>query len=238
MESTLNLDSLKRKSNRAAIASLVGFVLVLSSLLYSSYKLSSLQKQISQLSSELQRLNREVDDKNKQLKEVNKQLEEAADVLGLSPHEVVFLKNHALLQSSPEGNLKELVEEKHNVEQEIGEYKALPSQKRRRSAITVKFYSREIDGNRVRNALHRLKQDHGFNTWEDEGRETVDHTNAIWVNRPDVKPEDVKLAAYYLMLFGFQIKYIGPPSSTPESARRVAADVLVVAEPKAKDEPS
>src|SRR5688572_27103792 len=122
MESSLSLGAIKRKSDRAAIASVIGFVIFLSSLLYSSSKVYSLQKRLSVLSSEL-------DEKTKRLGETNKQLEEAAGVLGLSSEEIVFLKNHASLGSSSGGNLKDLVDSKRDAEKEIREYKALPEEK-------------------------------------------------------------------------------------------------------------
>ena len=51
--------------------------------------------------------------------------------------------------------------------------------------------------------------------------------------------EDVKLVAYYLIVRGIEIKYVGPPTSKAETVKRqVPEAIIIVAEPKAKDEPS
>jgi len=116
------------------------------------------------------------------------------------------------------------------------EIKSPTAEKIRRAGISIRYYLRDSDKGRVTVALDSLHADYGFRVVPNAGqKEPNTFTNAIWINRPFVNEEDLKLVAYYLLLRGIEIKYIGPPTSKSETVKRLVPEaIIVVAEPKAK----
>jgi len=104
----------------------------------------------------------------------------------------------------------------------------------RRKNIKIRYYVRETDAGRVTQAMESLKTDYGFDAQSpDRSKEPHTYTNAIWIVKNKATAEDVKLVAFYLILRGIQVRYIGPPTSTPQRVSSGDESIWVVAEPKA-----
>lgn len=136
-------------------------------------------------------------------------------------------------------DLKTYVEESTKVNAELEKISSPTSEKARRASLLIRYYLRRKDQGRVEQAMENLSQDYGFKVQApDVQKQPNNYTNCIWIIRTDdIKVEDVQLTAYYLILQGIQIQYIGPPTSTPEKIQPSPESIWVLAEPKAKDEP-
>jgi len=78
-----------------------------------------------------------------------------------------------------------------------------PEKRDQRSQITVRYFIKDADKDKVASALQNL----GFNVLNSAAVGTT-ITNAIWFGS-DVSTEDVKLVSYTLIRAGIQIRYIG-----------------------------
>lgn len=194
----------------------------------------SLKLQISNQQETLEATKQEIQNKNDQLTKVSVAFQIPAE-------DLQNLQNYGFLANDQNAyNVQAYIEESKKATGELQNIKSIPAEKARRANVAIRYYVRQNDNGRVASALDRLKADYGFAVTPNQGqKEPNTYTNAIWLNRFDMKDEDVKLVAYYLILRGIQIKYIGPPTSKAETVRRLVPEsIVVVAEPKARDEPS
>jgi hypothetical protein len=177
------------------------------------FQITPLIKQKAQLESEVKQKNDELEKLRADLDETNEKLKKAAPLLNMSGDDVSVLKEVVpnLSQDELKGaSLNFIVEQCHKAITELQKIKSITPEKRRRSTITIRFYPREIDRDRVTKAQKALEE-HGFKfEISEKPKELTTPTNAIWLVSKDVMAEDVKLIAYNLIRFGIQVKFIGP----------------------------
>ena len=136
-------------------------------------------------------------------------------------------------------DMKTYLEESARVKGELQKIKSPKEEQARRAKLLIRYYVRRNDRGRVEQAMQNLGRDYGFKVQApDVQKEPNNYTDTIWIIRPNnIKVEDVQLVAYYMILQGVEIKYIGPPTSTPDKIQPSPESIWAVAEPKAKDEP-
>lgn len=202
--------------------------------------------QVQRWQAESQRLTVQVTEQQGTLKKIgdelnakNKELESVAVQLQIPLEELQNLRNFGFLsgaENSPD--LHTYAEESKKATAELRNIKSPNAEKARRSNVLVRYYLRGDDDWRVQRAMEAVSQDYGFRVHSpDRQKEPHTLTNAIWVIHDNASAEDVKLIAYNLILRGIQIRYIGPPTSTPSKVSSAPESMWVLAEPKAKDEP-
>jgi len=207
-------------------------------LAYSFYEVGKLRKQSESLKSQIERQAVDLDNIKKDVKARKDELETISQSLRIPLEDLQNLNNYGFLTGDQtSANLHSYVEQTTKAKEELQNIKSV--EKTRRANISIRYYIRENDKGRVTVAMENLHNDYGFrivaNAFQ---KEPNTFTNAVWINRNVVTDEDVKLVAYYLILRGIELKYIGPPSSKAGIVNRLIPEaIVVVAEPKAKDEP-
>jgi hypothetical protein len=104
----------------------------------------------------------------------------------------------------------------------------LRSPKKSRKNVTVQYFPKDVDGEKVESAIQEL----GFTLDMKRAPISGTATNSIWYGKP-VKIEDVKLVAFTLIRAGVQIKAIRPFADY--SPRRNAALIQVGADVSVAD---
>ncbi len=202
----------------------------------SYYQVRNLQEQIRELERQLGERNKMLSDLNIEFDQKQQLVQEASSILGLSAEDVSFLKSYDFLSKGAATDIKTVVDVGKKAKAEIDKFHSPEAERRRRSGITIKYYRRVLIESGVQAAMKKLETYYGFKTISDIGSEPSSPTNAVWINSDNLKEEDIKIVVYQLMIYGNQIKYIGPPTSTPERIKKSPAKILAVAEPKVNDE--
>ncbi len=198
-----------------------------------AFKIAPLIKRKAQLEAELIKTTQDLDKLKVELEEKRRALDEAGRTLGMSSQEVAFLKNYGFLSGTENlADLRNLVEQSRLAKDEVQKIKSTTAEKDRRAGISIRYFPRRTDQGRVEAAMEALNKDYGFKPVRGEQKEPNTPTNAIWLARENLTEEDVKLIAYYLILFGNEIRYIGPATSTPAAVRGATESAFLVAEPK------
>ena len=199
---------------------------------YSFYHVRRLRAEVTQQQTYLEQTKSE-------LKSKNEELEMVAQQLRIPLEELHNLRNFGYLSGSERvSDLQAFVDQSRMAKAELQKIPSTNPEKARRAHLYIRYYLRAIDNGRVKEAMDTLAGDYGFKVnSNDPQKEPNTYSNAIWIIDNRMTVEDVKLAAYYLILRGIQIKYIGPPTSTPERIRPSQESIWILAEPKAKDEP-
>jgi len=200
--------------------------------------------QVANLRAESQKLRTEVNEQqvllgktNDELKAKQEELNSIASQLRIPLEELNNLKRFGFLGNMEGPAGPTFLEESKKAHIETQSIKSPNEQKARRRNLSIRYFVRGSDNERVKYALENLEKDYGFVPKADERqKEPNTYSNTIWIVHNNVTPEDVKLLAYYLIRCGIQIKYIGPPTSTPERVRTAHESIWVVAEPKVSDE--
>ena len=228
----------RRARNRYLGYTIVALVLGGAWLGYSFHQVSKLREESEKLRSEVVVQKGVLEETKLELKARNEELETVAQQLRIPLDELHNLKSFGFL-SNTEGlsDLRTYVEQSSKARAELQSIASPVSEKTRRGSLSIRYFVRGSDNGRVKQAIESLQQDYGFAARAGEQQEPNTYTNAVWVLSTDVTTEDIKLVAYYLLLRGIQLKYIGPPTSTPQKVRRASDAIWVVAEPKVKDEP-
>lgn len=230
----------KRARKRHWVYTLVALMAGTAWLAYSFYEVGKLRVESQNLRVQISQELEGLEKSKKELKARNDELETIAQALRIPLEELQNLKNFGFLSGAQSSSdLNTYVEQSNKAKAELQNIKSPAAEKARRANISIRYYVRENDNGRVARAIVSLHNDYGFTAVPNQGqKEPNTYSNAIWINRDNVNEEDVKLVAYYLILRGIQIKYIGPPTSKAETVKRLPEAIIVVAEPKAKDEPS
>jgi hypothetical protein len=231
----------RRERKRYWVYTLIALAAGIGWLAYSFHEVRKLRVESEILRTQIDQQRASLGAVTKDLKTRTDELETVAQNLRIPLEELQNLKNFDFLSGAQSNSdLRTYVEQSNKARAELQNIKSLPAEKARRANISIRYYVRESDKGRVAGAIESLQKDYGFRPVPNPGqKEPNTYSNAIWINRNTVTEEDVKLVAYYLILRGIQIKYIGRPSSKAEIVKRkVPEAIIVVAEPKAKDEPS
>lgn len=202
--------------------------------------------QVKKWQAESARLTTQVTEQRDTLKKIgdelntkNEELESVAQQLQIPLEELQNLRSFGFLsETGNPSDLHSYAEQSKKIKAELQNIQSPNGQKNRRANLLVRYYLRGSDDWRVQRAMQAVSQDYGFRVHSPDGqKEPNTFTNAIWVIHDNASAEDVKLIAYYLMQRGIQIRYIGPPTSTPNKVRSAPESIWVLAEPKVKDEP-
>jgi vacuolar-type H+-ATPase subunit I/STV1 len=231
----------KRERKRYWVYTLIALAAGIAWLAYSFLEVRKLREESQNLRNQISQQRENLVTTTKELDARNDELQTVAQNLRIPFEELQNLKNFEFLSGAQNNSdLHAYVEQSNKAKAELQNIKSLPTEKARRANISIRYYVRESDNGRVARAIDSLHNDYGFTAFPNPGqKEPNTYTNAIWINRNNLTAEDVKLIAYYLILRGIQIKYIGLPSSKAETVKRVVHEtIVVVAEPKAKEEPS
>jgi hypothetical protein len=231
----------RRARNLYWIYTLIALAAGTAWLVYSFREVGKLRTESQNLKIQIEQQRGSLEATAKELKAKNEELETIAQGLRIPLEDLQNLKNFGFLSGAQSSSdLHSYVEQSKKATAELQSIKSPPPEKARRANISIRYYIRESDNGRVARALDSLHNDYGFRAVPSElQKEPKTFSNAIWINRDNVTEEDVRLVAYYLMLRGIEIKYIGRPSSLAEIVKRkVPESIVVVAEPKAKDEPT
>ena len=206
-------------------------------LVYSLFNVTKLRAESQKLRTEVNEQQVLLEKTKDELKAKNEELARIAQEMRIPLEELHNLKNFGFL-SSTEGipDLRTYTEQSSKINTELQSIESRPASKDRRKHLSIRYVVRAQDNGRVEQAMERLGQDHGFTTRPAEQQEPITYTNAIWIVRNSITEEDARLVAYYLMLRGIQIKYIGPPTSTPQKALSSPDAIWLVAEPKVEKE--
>jgi vacuolar-type H+-ATPase subunit I/STV1 len=206
---------------------------------YAFYQVERLRDESERLSRDITEQQRYLDQAKIELKAKNEELQTVAQELRIPLEELHNLKSFGFL-SDAEGlsDLGTYVQQSTQAKAELQAIKSPNPEKARRASVPIRYYLRESDNGRVKQAMESLHLNYGFRVAAtDPQKEPHTYTNAIWIMRNNITAEDVKLVAYYLIMRGIQVKYIGPPTSTRQRVRSAPESIWVLAEPKAKDEP-
>ena len=209
-------------------------------LAYSFYAVSKLRAESQALRVQIDEQRESLEETKKELNAKNQELETIAQQLRIPLEDLQNLRNFGFLSGAQSGSdLSAYVEQSTKAKAALQDIKSPNDQKARRANIAIRYFIRDTDNGRVAQAVESLEKDYGFSPVPNElQKEPNTYSNAIWIMRPNsVNEEDIKLIAYYLILRGIQIKYIGRPTSTPQRVRSAREAIWIVAEPKAKDEP-
>lgn len=215
MENSLNMKRLAKNSKRAALISVAGLLIVVSSLVYSALKLYSLQAEIQRQSDALNNLKREHEETTIKLKEAEKKLQKAGAALNLTPDQLSLIRDYAIKSQNfnpDDPNLPVLLEQMAEADEELKKIRNSTADNRHRASIKIRYYEKSGDGSTVKEALKELRDKRGFDVETKTGkqvREPDTPTNAIWLVSPGVSTEDVRLVAYSLIRVGVQIRHIG-----------------------------
>lgn len=192
--------AVRRSWAYSAIALLVA-VLWLS---FTVYKTKQLGDEAASLRLQIDQNQTTLTETKKKLEDEKKKLNTAVELTGLTPEKLIELYDFGWQSGRfPKSQLKQEVQQ--SFEANAARKQGLsPNDTGRRSEITVQFFPKDVDKDKVTNALHEL----GFKL---DQRPTIildAPTNAIWFGT-GVNPEDAKLAAYTLMRAGIQLKFFG-----------------------------
>jgi vacuolar-type H+-ATPase subunit I/STV1 len=228
----------KRERNLYILYSIITVTLGAAWLTYSFYQVKKLRNESQQLRREVLEQQDKLEKTKSEFKRSSDELETVAQELRIPLEELHNLKSFGFLGNS-EGvsDLRSYLEQSTKAKAELRNIKSPNLEKSRRANVPIRYYLRASDNGRVKQAIESLHQDYGFTAHEDIAqKEPNTYTNAIWIMHNNVTAEDVKLIAYYLVLRGIQVRYIGPPTSTLSRVRSARESIWVLAEPKVKDE--
>jgi preprotein translocase subunit SecF len=171
---------------------------------YTVYKTNQLGDQAASLKIEIDQKRTELGETRKELEEKKKELSTAAAITGLSAEQLIALYDFGWESGRlPKTEInQDLVQQSFDADTARQQITSA-GDTTRRSEVTVQYFPKNVDQNKVRAALQEL----GFKLDERSPLVTDVPTNAIWFGT-NVNPEDAKLVAYTLMRAGIQIKLI------------------------------
>jgi cell division protein FtsB len=190
----------KRAFRRSWMYSGIALVVAVLWLSYTVYKTNQLANQAASLTEQITVGKKELQKTEQELDKKKKELNSATALTGLTAEQLIALYDFGSGQILNSQINKNLVQQSFEADAARKEG-ASPSDTSRRSEITIQFFPKDVDKDKVTAALHEL----GFKLDQRSAKVPDVATNAIWFGT-DVNPEDAKLVAYTLMRAGIQIK--------------------------------